>query len=74
VLADNKLAEKAGWDRELLSIELQGVTKNFSRQDGAWLDRSLRMETQMLAFDQSGYMTRTYLKITGCCRSAIKVE
>jgi DNA modification methylase len=25
VLADNKLAEKAGWDRELLSIELQGL-------------------------------------------------
>jgi ParB-like chromosome segregation protein Spo0J len=26
VLADNKLAEKAGWDRELLAIELQGLT------------------------------------------------
>src|SRR3984893_1274037 len=25
ILADNKLAEKAGWDRELLAIELQGV-------------------------------------------------
>ena len=25
VLADNKLAEKAGWDRELLAIELQGL-------------------------------------------------
>jgi len=23
VLADNKLAEKAGWDREILAIELQ---------------------------------------------------
>src|SRR5665213_2429622 len=25
ILADNKLAEKAGWDREVLSIELQGL-------------------------------------------------
>ncbi len=25
VLADNKLAERAGWDRELLAIELQGL-------------------------------------------------
>ena len=25
VLTDNKLAEKAGWDRELLAIELQGL-------------------------------------------------
>src|SRR6516165_4209196 len=25
VLADNKLAEKAGWDRKLLAIELQGL-------------------------------------------------
>jgi DNA modification methylase len=25
VLADNKLAEKAGWDREVLAIELQGL-------------------------------------------------
>src|SRR5215475_10895660 len=25
VLADNKLAEQAGWDRELLAIELQGL-------------------------------------------------
>ena len=25
VLADNKLAANAGWDRELLSIELQGL-------------------------------------------------
>ena len=25
VLADNKLAENAGWDRELLAIELQGL-------------------------------------------------
>ncbi len=25
VLADNKLAEKAGWDREILAIELQGL-------------------------------------------------
>src|SRR5438445_9784180 len=24
ILADNKLAEKAGWDKELLAIELQG--------------------------------------------------
>ena len=25
VLADNRLAEKAGWDREPLAIELQGL-------------------------------------------------
>ena len=25
VLADNKLAENAGWDRELLALELQGL-------------------------------------------------
>src|SRR5437667_2950612 len=25
ILADNKLAEKAGWDREVLAIELQGL-------------------------------------------------
>src|SRR5438874_10708181 len=25
VLADNKLAQKAGWDREILAIELQGL-------------------------------------------------
>lgn len=25
ILADNRLAEKAGWDREILSIELQGL-------------------------------------------------
>ncbi len=25
VIADNKLAENAGWDRELLAIELQGL-------------------------------------------------
>src|SRR5262249_13677546 len=25
VLADNKLAEKAGWDRDLLAIEMQGL-------------------------------------------------
>ena len=25
ILADNKLAEKAGWDREMLAIELQGL-------------------------------------------------
>src|SRR5712691_6380702 len=25
ILADNRLAEKAGWDRELLAIELQGL-------------------------------------------------
>ena len=25
VLADNRLAEEAGWDREMLSIELQGL-------------------------------------------------
>lgn len=25
ILADNKLAEKAGWDREILAIELQGL-------------------------------------------------
>ena len=25
VLADNRLAEKAGWDRQLLAIELQGL-------------------------------------------------
>ena len=25
ILADNKLAERAGWDRELLAIELQGL-------------------------------------------------
>src|SRR5215471_9379980 len=25
ILADNKLAEKAGWDRDLLAIELQGL-------------------------------------------------
>src|SRR3954468_16657096 len=27
VLADNRLAEKAGWDRELLAIELQHLTE-----------------------------------------------
>src|SRR5437870_5576424 len=27
ILADNKLAEKAGWDQELLAIELQGLIK-----------------------------------------------
>ena len=27
VLADNKLAEKAGWDKELLAIELQGLVE-----------------------------------------------
>lgn len=27
VLADNRLAEKAGWDRSLLAIELQGLTE-----------------------------------------------
>lgn len=27
VLADNRLAEKAGWDRELLAIELQALTE-----------------------------------------------
>jgi DNA modification methylase len=27
VIADNKLAENAGWDRELLAIELQGLTE-----------------------------------------------
>jgi len=27
ILADNKLAEKAGWDRELLAIELQGLVE-----------------------------------------------
>ena len=26
ILADNKLAERAGWDRDLLAIELQGLT------------------------------------------------
>jgi hypothetical protein len=26
ILADNRLAERAGWDRELLAIELQGLT------------------------------------------------
>ena len=25
ILADNRLAERAGWDRELLAIELQGL-------------------------------------------------
>src|SRR5580704_15410563 len=25
ILADNRLAEKAGWDREILAIELQGL-------------------------------------------------
>src|SRR5450759_1076214 len=25
ILADNKLAEKAGWDREILAVELQGL-------------------------------------------------
>ena len=25
ILADNKLAENAGWDRELLALELQGL-------------------------------------------------
>jgi ParB-like chromosome segregation protein Spo0J len=25
ILADNKLAEKAGWDKQLLAIELQGL-------------------------------------------------
>src|SRR5437762_3822855 len=25
ILADNKLAEQAGWDKELLAIELQGL-------------------------------------------------
>ena len=25
ILADNKLAEKAGWDREILAIELQAL-------------------------------------------------
>src|SRR5437588_1775998 len=25
ILADNKLAEKAGWDKEILAIELQGL-------------------------------------------------
>jgi ParB-like chromosome segregation protein Spo0J len=25
IIADNRLAEKAGWDREILSIELQGL-------------------------------------------------
>jgi ParB-like chromosome segregation protein Spo0J len=25
VLADNRLAEKAGWDKEILAIELQGL-------------------------------------------------
>lgn len=27
ILADNKLAEKAGWDREILAIELQNLTE-----------------------------------------------
>src|SRR5437016_6574194 len=27
ILADNKLAEKAGWDRELLAIELEGLNE-----------------------------------------------
>ena len=27
VIADNKLAENAGWDRELLAIELQYLTR-----------------------------------------------
>src|SRR4051794_8467518 len=27
ILADNKLAEKAGWDREILAIELQALTE-----------------------------------------------
>ena len=27
ILADNRLAEKAGWDRELLATELQGLTE-----------------------------------------------
>jgi hypothetical protein len=25
ILADNKLAENAGWDRDLLAIEMQGL-------------------------------------------------
>jgi hypothetical protein len=25
ILADNRLAEKAGWDKEILAIELQGL-------------------------------------------------
>jgi ParB-like chromosome segregation protein Spo0J len=32
ILADNKLAENAGWDKELLAIELQGLIAF-----GAWL-------------------------------------
>lgn len=27
ILADNKLAEQAGWDRDLLAIELQGLRR-----------------------------------------------
>ena len=25
ILADNRLAEKAGWDQEILAVELQGL-------------------------------------------------
>ena len=28
ILADNKLAEKAGWDREILAIELQALDRS----------------------------------------------
>jgi ParB-like chromosome segregation protein Spo0J len=40
ILADNKLAENAGWDRDLLALELQGL-----------LEMDLDFEVTMTGFD-----------------------
>lgn len=45
ILADNKLAEKAGWNRELLGLELQGLI-------------DLNFEVELTGFDTAMPRTR----------------
>jgi ParB-like chromosome segregation protein Spo0J len=52
ILADNKLAEKAGWDREILAIELQNLMEielDCSARNGIVLDAFAGSGTTLVA-------------------------
>ena len=79
ILADNKLAENAGWDREILAIELQAlVDVDFDFEtigfENAQIDGILRMpQRAMAAFRGQRTTRRTFrrtprpgLVISGC--------
>jgi hypothetical protein len=68
VIADNRLAEKAGWDRELLALELQelSVEPNFDVMLGTANRRNVFLYLGIPPLTTAGKATGQYARC-GCC-------